>query len=348
MKTAMLPVYDYQEERQLLFWRLMEQHEDTIYRVLRKYKFIPADEYNDYRQEILIEAWNTFHKYMQGRDRFSFGQWLFMTGRAVAFTHRCRQLKTSSRNTSRLYRNRYVYMDRMDEVFEIEDSIYDESHIAALNKMLHSLTPDELRVVTLYLSDTDMQALSISEGRKIHYYSQRFRSVKKKLQDLAGDILPERRVVIKPQPQKSRGHNEQNILSKPILQIDTQGAVVKKWPSINEAERTGGFRAKTIQQVAAGQKGSHGGYLWLYHDTTPERVRERVERMLKSGGQKTEAKPVDQLALDGSFIKRFPSLSATKESGFEPTNISAVIRGKVQTHAGYRWRYSECSKTETN
>lgn len=344
----MLPVYDYQEERQLLFWRLIQQHEDTIYRVLRKYKFIQADEYDDYRQEILIEAWNKFYKYMQGRDRFSFGQWLFKTGRAVAFTYRCRQLKVGSGDTSRLYRNRYVYMYRMDEVFEIEDSVYDESHLIALNKMIHSLPPDELKIVTLYLSDTDMQALSISEGRKVYYYSQKFINVRKKLRDLAGTILPDRRIVIKAQPQKSRGLGEQNKLAKPVLQIDAQGTIVKTWPSMVDAERAGGFKARNICQVAIGEKGSHSGYLWLYHDVSPEVFKERVQRFAKSGGQKSEAKPVDQLALDGSFIKQFPSLSSTKESGFEPTNISAVIRGKVQTHAGYRWRYSECSKTETN
>ena len=49
-------------------------------------------------------------------------------------------------------------------------------------------------------------------------------------------------------------------------------------------------------------------------------------------------KPVNQLSLDGKFIKRWESIkSATDQLGFYSTAITEVLSGKIKQTGGYKW-----------
>lgn len=48
--------------------------------------------------------------------------------------------------------------------------------------------------------------------------------------------------------------------------------------------------------------------------------------------------PVEQYDLMGKFVARFPMIEATKDAGFVPSEVSAVINGRYRTHRGYMWK----------
>lgn len=51
--------------------------------------------------------------------------------------------------------------------------------------------------------------------------------------------------------------------------------------------------------------------------------------------------PVDQLTIDGEFIKQWPSAKAVElEIGIYATNIGAACKGKVKQAKGFKWKYT--------
>ena len=62
----------------------------------------------------------------------------------------------------------------------------------------------------------------------------------------------------------------------------------------------------------------------------------------KFGKDNPNSKPVDMLALDGTYIKTFDSsLSASIELGVYRESICRCCNGKQKTTGGYKWRYTK-------
>lgn len=60
------------------------------------------------------------------------------------------------------------------------------------------------------------------------------------------------------------------------------------------------------------------------------------------GADTPTAKPVIQMAMDGTVIKRWECASdAVREFGFDSGCISRVAHGLASRHKGYRWEYAE-------
>jgi len=53
-------------------------------------------------------------------------------------------------------------------------------------------------------------------------------------------------------------------LSKPIIQYDTDGIMIKEYRSIAEADRTSGVKKSNIQHVLCGKNKLAGGFVWKY------------------------------------------------------------------------------------
>lgn len=51
--------------------------------------------------------------------------------------------------------------------------------------------------------------------------------------------------------------------SKPILQINSLGIIIREWPSIMEAKRNG-YNAGLISMCCKGKRNIHAGYTWKY------------------------------------------------------------------------------------
>ena len=98
----------------------------------------------------------------------------------------------------------------------------------------------------------------------------------------------------------------------------------------------------------------HGGTFTGRHHTeeTKEKLRNRIitpETRAKlranhrgnSGVNNPSHRAIDQLALDGTFIKRFATASlASQEVRRDLSTIIKCCRGKAKTCGGYKWRYA--------
>lgn len=51
--------------------------------------------------------------------------------------------------------------------------------------------------------------------------------------------------------------------------------------------------------------------------------------------------PINQLTLDGIFVRQFPSGQEAKRAGYNQANICSVIAGKRKSHAGYKWEFAK-------
>lgn len=58
--------------------------------------------------------------------------------------------------------------------------------------------------------------------------------------------------------------------------------------------------------------------------------------------KKTQGVPIIQYALDGNFVKVWDSIKEASRNGFDFRHIQACLKGKAQTHKGYKWGYAEC------
>ena len=67
-------------------------------------------------------------------------------------------------------------------------------------------------------------------------------------------------------------------------------------------------------------------------------VQKRRSQKIKNG---PKARPIDQLDMDGNYIKTFPSMAEAKRlCGFEQSNIFYAISGRYKQAYGFKWRYS--------
>lgn len=129
--------------------------------------------------------------------------------------------------------------------------------------------------------------------------------------------------------------------SKPVVAVDPKtGAVVKEFPSMNEAERNG-FDSGPISACCKGKALSHKGFVWRYKDDYDQ---ENTWTPVKIGGEAIAAsrsKAVE--AVDpktGEVVLEFPSTAEGGRKGFNKGNVSACCRGvRYKTHKGYIWRF---------
>lgn len=68
------------------------------------------------------------------------------------------------------------------------------------------------------------------------------------------------------------------------------------------------------------------------------------ERGKKIGEKNTNGKrstPIDQLDMDGNYIRTFPSWAEMRRSGYHPGCVWKQIHGKYTNAYGFKWRYAE-------
>lgn len=83
---------------------------------------------------------------------------------------------------------------------------------------------------------------------------------------------------------------------------------------------------------------------WLKNTAEAAKKRAQDPEWLKKNaeGAKKRAKPVDQYTLDGTFVKRWPSVAdAARELGLSKGNISKCCKGKYKSTGGFIWKFAE-------
>ena len=80
----------------------------------------------------------------------------------------------------------------------------------------------------------------------------------------------------------------------------------------------------------------------LYAGTPKDNVRDDVKRRNdRIGKNNPRATPVNQLTLDGNFIKRWDYMVQAEQSGIaHQSSISRALRGKQKSAGGYKWEYA--------
>lgn len=255
------PVYSYEAERESNLLRLWDQNQEVVHKILRKYKWIPPQQYDDYRQEIFIHIWKNFYRWMEKRHSFlEFEQWLFMEGRAAAFSFRRKELKVRYiKGSTNLFTERYRYLDNMADLKNIVEDDYNESALEGLRKAIEDLEDDDKQVIHLILNEVDLHEEERKNGKPHWYYSSQLWQIKNKIRKNYRRYFEDMRIFI--EQRKSAGRGADCPSAKPVLQLGLSGEVIKRWPSAIDAE-SAGFKRKQISNVINGNKGSHHGFKW--------------------------------------------------------------------------------------
>ncbi len=129
--------------------------------------------------------------------------------------------------------------------------------------------------------------------------------------------------------------------SRPVLQIDKKTLeVIKEWESLRVAAIAYNINPSCISQACNRICHSAAGYYWAHKDTYDKQSFKPLRRTGHGLGWIYMARPVRQLALDGSLIRVWDhSSDAASSLGVNKTNINKCCRGKRPKSHGYKWEY---------
>lgn len=122
---------------------------------------------------------------------------------------------------------------------------------------------------------------------------------------------------------------------RPVYQIDKGTlAIINRFNSLPEASVSVGSPISCLAKAASGKAAESAGYYWCYVDLY-EGWKPKPKKKTGPSGKK-----VIQFSLDGSFIKEWNSVKeAAEEYGISAATISNVCAGRINSAAGYKWRY---------
>lgn len=125
--------------------------------------------------------------------------------------------------------------------------------------------------------------------------------------------------------------------SNPVVQLSTNGELVKSYPSISEAGRNG-FNPTDICHCVKGETLLEKGYIWMYEDEYNKSTKEIiVEKYNKKKDEINYPIKVVQLDDNNNIIKVYDSPKDTENYGFRSSGVSMCTTGKNKTHKGYKW-----------
>lgn len=124
-------------------------------------------------------------------------------------------------------------------------------------------------------------------------------------------------------------------LLKPVIQLDKDGKFIEEYPSTREAARRTQICNSEISLCCNQKRQSAGGFMWVFkQEYDPENIEYKCVL-------KTTRRPVVQLSMDGTFIKRFSSMKTAAEE----TGVSRHIRDccchKRKSCGGFKWMFED-------
>ena len=152
--------------------------------------------------------------------------------------------------------------------------------------------------------------------------------------------------------EKTLSHKELEALKltshkkKAVLQYDTQGKLLKKYPSIAEASRQTGTSLCGIVRCCKGANKQAGGFLWQYQSeiANGKKLAQKPSDLLKS--LRKRGKAVLQYDEKGKLLDEY--LSAKEASSLTGISYCCIVRCcngqlKKNTAGGYGWKYKQCA-----
>ncbi len=117
---------------------------------------------------------------------------------------------------------------------------------------------------------------------------------------------------------------------KEVYQFDLSGAFIKKWNSLQDAEKELNILYSSISSCCNGKIKSAGGYIWSYKNEC------------KPYKKKSIAKKVYQYSLSGLFIREWDTAQeAADYYNFNRKLINACCNKQQKSAHGYQWSYSK-------
>lgn len=121
-----------------------------------------------------------------------------------------------------------------------------------------------------------------------------------------------------------------------LLQLDSNGNILKVWKEVNEVSRVLKISQGNISSVCAGKRRMAGGFRWMFYNDYIKMENKEMRQI------KTTSKAVDKYSLDGNFICSYSSISeASKENDIKDNRICEVCKGKRNQAGGFIWKYCE-------
>lgn len=129
---------------------------------------------------------------------------------------------------------------------------------------------------------------------------------------------------------------ELNKLSKPILQIDIYGDIIKEWASAAQAEELGGYNAGPISACCYGKRHIHKNYQWIFkEDFDKNKNYEYIPG--KTNSAIYLACPINLNWIPNNVIIIYNKKQA-ESRGFSIKNIQQVCNGNKNSHKGFKFK----------
>ena len=128
---------------------------------------------------------------------------------------------------------------------------------------------------------------------------------------------------------------------KKVCEIDNSNQILGTWNSLAEAEEQTGLNRFKISSVCSGTRLTTGGRKFRFLDENNQIIepKAKVNKVQSNRITKTSRR-VGAYDKDNNLIQEFDSLQlAAQFCGGNSSTISAVCRGKRNSHKNYIWRY---------
>lgn len=137
-------------------------------------------------------------------------------------------------------------------------------------------------------------------------------------------------------------------IANPVFQVDLNGKIIKKWPSINKASKSLNINARQIWNCANkhfsvstendGEKYLHttktaGGYIWVYERD--------IDDFDLDYYICNKSKRIRQYDLNWNLIRIWDSVSSVSKVGYSASTIYHVCNGKYKQAYNYIWTYDD-------
>jgi DNA-directed RNA polymerase specialized sigma24 family protein len=289
-------------------------------------------------QEIYLLAWKRFDHYLRAREDWpDFGAWLFLTGRKAVYRYYALLMEVSTKKPELFNKRRFVNYE-VERLCEIADIEYDHTEFYYLQRAIDTLTDHDKNLIARYLDGENFGEMSVSAGKNLHYYSRHIARIKGLLREKLALYIDYKSVA-----QREPGLSQERIdvlvaaVSKPIIQVDFNGEIVKEWPSAREAARNG-FCHHGISDAVNKRRKTYAGYAWFFASTSIDEIKEHLELRLQRKSNKKWK--VIKLSQDGQPVKEYSSLRAVEDDGYDRKHVSKAIH-EGKTYQTYYWKKTE-------
>jgi hypothetical protein len=117
--------------------------------------------------------------------------------------------------------------------------------------------------------------------------------------------------------------------SKEVYQYTLAGEFVKRYSTINEAEKV--FGSSGVSKAASGKNKTCKGFFWSYVYTPVYKIPE-IEKTLQ---------PIYQYSISGTLVKKWNDKNEIIHiHNYKKDTLNAALNGKNKSAYGYQWSYS--------